>query len=258
MQDISLLNEAMAALKQSSTLMKSWIEKNPAGASKFNELLTRVQQVSADAVRAGIESPVATQSAHLSSSTNMSSADMTPTASAAQVTSTILSNANALNALKSPAPRLAAIPASEQNALDSSMRSNYVYTSDARGDKTLLGLEDKLRRATDAYDAALANAQSGYCSWLPSQNGMPVYQTRDQIIAGAKSDLAVAQKMFDAHKVFLADPAARSMAEVAYQIKYGSPSESGPELSKFEKILVQERRAGNTSTDGSIALLVKG
>lgn len=259
MQDMSLLNEAMAALKQSSTLMKSWIEKNPAGASKFNDILTRVQQVSSDVVRAGIESPVSTQTTYLSGSAKSSSvSEMAPTVSAAQVTSTILSNASALNALTSPAPRLAAIAAAEQNVLDSSMRSTYVYTSDARGDKTLLGLEDKLRRATDAYDAALANAQNGYCSWIPSQNGMPVYQTRDQIIAGAKSDLAAAQKMFDAHKVFLADPAARSMAEVAYQIQYGSPSEAGPELSKFEKVLVQERRAGNTSTDGSIALLVKG
>jgi hypothetical protein len=252
MQDMSLLNEAMAALKQSSTLMKSWVERNPAGASKFNDILTRVQQVSADAIRAGIEPPATVQT----SSTASTQSNPPASSKAAEATASMLANVNAINSMASAATVVTPIPEAQQNVIDSTKRSNYVYTTSANDDKTLISLEDGLRRATDAYDAALASAKNGYCSWIPSQNGLPVYQTREQIIAGAKNNLAEAQKSFDAHKVFLADPAARSMAEVAYQIKHGSPSVGGPELNAFEQILVRERRAGNTSTDGSIALLL--
>ncbi|MBR7747989.1 hypothetical protein [Undibacterium baiyunense] len=249
MQDISLFNEAIAALKQSSTLMKSWIEKNPAGAGSFNEILGRLQQVSSDALQASQDKPTVT-----SSPNTVGGSAYVGVNNAAEVTSALLSSVNAMNQLKTSA-QSNVVPAAQQNVVDSSMRSNYVYTTNGNSDKTLVGLEDKLRRASDAYDAAVAKAESGYCSWIPSQNGLPVYQTKEQIIENAKNDLLAAQKMFDTHQLFLADPASRSMAEVAFQIKYGGPSEGGVELSRFEQFLVQERRAGNNSTDGSIAAL---
>lgn len=251
MRDISLLNEAISAFKQSSGSVKSLLDKKQQAISSFNDVLGRVKKAS-DTIASSIEAKSTSVSAPpVDASVKFDASQHSKAEAPAPAPKTSSDILNLIGAAQN-----AAIPAAQQNVIDSSMRSNYVYTVDARGDSTLIGLEDRLRRATDTYDATVANAKGGYCSWIPSQNGLPVYLNRNQMISAAKENLVAAQQSFDAHKVFLADPAARAMAEVAYQIHYGAPSANGPELSAFDKILVSERRAGNTSTDGSIALLL--
>lgn len=149
-----------------------------------------------------------------------------------------------------------AIPDSEQNVYDASQRSNYVYSSSKTGkDSTLWQLEDGLRRATDKFDYALRNAQNGYAAGTLTASGAPAYLTREQQIFSAKNELDQAQAKFDKYKNFLADPVARAQAEVAYQIAQGKPSENGPTLSAFDQFLVEQRRAGNFTNDGSLQQL---
>lgn len=155
-----------------------------------------------------------------------------------------------------PAPNLQAIPSEQQNVVNASLKSQFVYTANQHApDNTLWQLQDGLRRATDTYDNAVLNAKSGYCSFVASGNGQPVYLSKGQQIELAKTNVEKAKAMVDEHTALLQNPVALAAREVAYQITHGKPSVAGPLLSERDQVLVRERRAGNVSTDGSIALI---
>lgn len=136
-----------------------------------------------------------------------------------------------------------AIAPEQQNVIDSTLRSNYTYTTQKDPvNNTLWELEDGLRRATDSYDAAVANAKGGMSHAVASKDGRPVYVSRDQEIHLASEKVQLMRQNFETHKAFLNDPVARNKAEIAFQITRGYPSQGGPELSVQDQFVVKEQR----------------
>ena len=152
----------------------------------------------------------------------------------------------------SPTQAAPAIPVNEQNCIDSTRRSNYIYTSNKNAiPNTLWQLEDGLRRAVDTYDATVSNMDPTHYAGL-SARGQPMYVTRDRAIAMAQDTIDFTKANFEKHKAFVNDPTRRAQ-EVGYQIINGKSSLTGPELSLQDQILVRELRALNLIVDASAA-----
>ena len=250
MRDVKLLGEALQSLSQAHHT-KQVLEKNQKAIGAidnfvqgFAQALSKVRHTSSDS---GAQVKPTENVA-----VNSYASSLVPPPSSSLPTDVLASIAQARAVALPPA----LIPLSEQNVVNSSMRSTYVYTADKNAAfNKMWQLEDGVRRATDVYADALVNAKSGHCSFVSSPNGLPVYMTREQIIDVAKTNVEKTQQHLAGYKNFINDPVARAAAEVGYQITHGVASSDGVELSLQDKILVRERRAGNTSTDGSISLM---
>ncbi|MFZ6800829.1 hypothetical protein [Undibacterium sp. Di24W] len=136
-----------------------------------------------------------------------------------------------------------AISPEQQNVIDSTLRSNFTYTTQKDPvNNTLWELEDGLRRAVDCYDAAVVNAKGGMSNGVATKDGRPMYVSRDLEIQMASDKVQLARQNFETHKAFLNDPVARNKAEMAFQVTRGYPSIGGPELSAQDQLIVKEER----------------
>ncbi|HEY5801559.1 MAG TPA: hypothetical protein VIT92_15155 [Burkholderiaceae bacterium] len=146
---------------------------------------------------------------------------------------------------ESQAAAVSGIPPDEQNVVNSSMRSKFAYTTNKHAtDNTLWQLEDGLRRTTDMYDAAVANAKGYFAAAELDGKGERLFITREQEIQAAKDKMAGMREAFEQRKAFENDPAAMTRTEIAYQVKHGVPSTLDVKLSAADARLVEERRAG--------------
>jgi hypothetical protein len=264
MLEVNSFDSMLGQLRESSQLHSGSVLETLAqrqkNASTFMLALTKASEAAngaadklTDNVVSKLSTAINTASAENKSSVNTAiNSSATATAAASppmQISPPPASDVNSSNQaqqntqLVNSIAQARAIAPEQQNVIDPSLRSNYTYSTQKDPvNNTLWELEDGLRRATDSYDAAVANAKGGMSRSVASKDGRPVYVSRDQEIQMASEKVQLTRQNFETHKAFLNDPVARNKAEIAFQITRGYPSQGGPELSVQDQLVVKEQR----------------